>query len=107
MYTFLIFTLIQSGMMFLAELFALSFASLVVAQDTNLRTVVNTFNQFNVSIIIDICNGLLHIVWNWFYQVTRDTDIVFDPTILLEVAFPQASGNDVPVHAGVQLPRNR
>ena len=48
-------------MMFLAELFALSFASLVVAQDTNLRTVVNTFNQFNVSIVIGICNGLLHI----------------------------------------------
>ncbi|TDL23195.1 PEBP-like protein [Rickenella mellea] len=39
-------------------------------------------------------------------KVAADTMIVFNPSILLDVAFPQAVGPAVKVRAGVQLPRN-
>ena len=39
-------------------------------------------------------------------QVTDAAEITFKPILLLEVAFPQSSGSEVLVHAGLQLPRN-
>ncbi|THH04117.1 hypothetical protein EW145_g5758 [Phellinidium pouzarii] len=70
----------------LATALLLLFPSVVVSQDTSLRTVKAAFDKANI---------------------TEAADITFDPRDLLEVAFPQASGPDVLVHAGVQLPRNQ
>ncbi|KAJ3552266.1 hypothetical protein NM688_g4240 [Phlebia brevispora] len=39
-------------------------------------------------------------------QIPEDLHITFDPTVLLEVTLPQLNGQEVPVTAGVQLPRN-
>ncbi|TDL23194.1 PEBP-like protein [Rickenella mellea] len=40
-------------------------------------------------------------------RIPTDASVVFNPSVLLEVAFPQATGPDVRVKAGVQLPRNK
>ncbi|EJC98052.1 PEBP-like protein [Fomitiporia mediterranea MF3/22] len=67
----------------------LSIASLALftfGQDTSLDTVVSAFNDANIP---------------------ANASITFDPTTLLEVSFPQASGPQVNVTAGVQLPRNQ
>ncbi|KAI0345221.1 PEBP-like protein [Trametopsis cervina] len=40
-------------------------------------------------------------------HIPEDIRLPFHPTTLLEVTFPQISGRAVPVHAGVQLPRNQ
>ncbi|KAF5362919.1 hypothetical protein D9758_007090 [Tetrapyrgos nigripes] len=63
----------------------LPFLSLVYAQDTSLTTVKRAFEAANIP---------------------EDIDIKFDPSVLLEVTFPQASGRSITLHAGVQLPRN-
>ncbi|KAI5121061.1 hypothetical protein M0805_008577 [Coniferiporia weirii] len=63
----------------------LSFTLYISGQDTSLREVEAAFERANV---------------------TEVAEITFNPSVLLEVAFPQASGPDVLVHAGVQLPRN-
>ncbi|KAL5482675.1 hypothetical protein ACEPAI_9269 [Sanghuangporus weigelae] len=60
--------------------------SFALAQDRNLRAVQAAFENANI---------------------TEAAEITFDPTLLLEIAFPQASGDEVPVHAGIQLPRNQ
>ncbi|KAI0785189.1 phosphatidylethanolamine-binding protein [Abortiporus biennis] len=60
-------------------------ASCTVGQDTSLATVKNAFNTANIP---------------------TDAQINFNPSVLLEVAFPQAAGRPVQVHAGIQLPRN-
>ena len=39
-------------------------------------------------------------------QIPADAFITFDPSLLLQVQFPQANGTLVDVTAGVQLPRN-
>ncbi|KAJ7202158.1 PEBP-like protein [Mycena pura] len=39
-------------------------------------------------------------------DVPADLDIVFRPTALLEVGFPQATGKPIVLHAGVQVPQN-
>ncbi|KAJ3483643.1 hypothetical protein NLI96_g6172 [Meripilus lineatus] len=57
-------------------LFTLSFAFNAVCQDTSLA------------------------------EIPDDTSIVFQPSVLLEVVFPQASGPPIEVNAGIQLPRD-
>ncbi|KAJ3483642.1 hypothetical protein NLI96_g6171 [Meripilus lineatus] len=39
-------------------------------------------------------------------EIPNDTSIVFQPSVLFEVAFPQVSGSSIEVNAGIQLPRN-
>ncbi|KAH8114695.1 PEBP-like protein [Phellopilus nigrolimitatus] len=65
---------------------AFFFLPLSLGQDTDLETVKTAFEKANI---------------------TEAADITFNPIVLLEVSFPQASGPDVLVHAGVQLPRNQ
>ncbi|THU84051.1 PEBP-like protein [Dendrothele bispora CBS 962.96] len=55
------------------------------AQDTSLRTVRQAFEAANIP---------------------EDIEINFNPSVLLEVTFPQPSGKSITLHAGVQLPRN-
>jgi len=39
-------------------------------------------------------------------KIPTDAHLTFNPSVLLEVVFPQATGLPVPVHAGIQLLRN-
>ncbi|KAK7052589.1 phosphatidylethanolamine-binding protein [Favolaschia claudopus] len=39
-------------------------------------------------------------------NIPTDLNIVFQPTALLEVSLPQASGPPIRLHAGIQVPRN-
>ncbi|VDB91787.1 unnamed protein product [Peniophora sp. CBMAI 1063] len=66
-------------------LLALAAAGFARADDTSLATVVAAFNDANIP---------------------ADAFITFDPSLLLQVQFPQANGTLVDVTAGVQLPRN-
>ncbi|KAJ8080945.1 hypothetical protein PM082_017780 [Marasmius tenuissimus] len=63
----------------------LSCFSLVLGQDTNVRTVKNAFEAANIP---------------------EDLSINFNPTALLEVSLPQSDGCSITLHAGIQLPRN-
>jgi len=58
----------------------------VTAQDVSLRSVKGKFEQANIP---------------------RDAAITFNPSILLEVVFPQTSGRPVVLKAGEQLTRNQ
>ncbi|KAG6872122.1 hypothetical protein C0995_012776 [Termitomyces sp. Mi166 len=40
------------------------------------------------------------------YQIPTDLFINFNPKALLEVTFPQPTGEPITLHAGIQLPRN-
>ncbi|KAJ8507120.1 hypothetical protein ONZ45_g10478 [Pleurotus djamor] len=62
-----------------------SFLVIVCAQDTNLRAVKATFDAANIP---------------------GDLAITFEPSVLLEVSLPQATGSPITLHAGIQLPRN-
>ncbi|PSS37079.1 hypothetical protein PHLCEN_2v1118 [Hermanssonia centrifuga] len=68
----------------LSSLLAL-FLSIGATQDTSLATVKAAFDAANIP---------------------NDIHITFNPTVLLEVTFPEAAGPPVAVTAGVQLPRN-
>lgn len=57
----------------------------VSAQDTSLRAVKAAFEKANIP---------------------SDVHITFNPSVLLEVTFPQPSGPSITIHAGEQLPRN-
>ncbi|KAF9446376.1 PEBP-like protein [Macrolepiota fuliginosa MF-IS2] len=61
------------------------FALIVSAQDTNVRTVKQAFDNANIP---------------------TDIEITFNPTALLEVTFPETGSNPITIHAGEQLPRN-
>ncbi|GLB35547.1 putative phosphatidylethanolamine-binding protein [Lyophyllum shimeji] len=65
--------------------FLLPLAALVTGQDTSLRTVRQAFQAANIP---------------------EDLSITFNPSVLLEVTFPEATGRAITLHAGVQLPRN-
>ncbi|KAH8077041.1 PEBP-like protein [Cristinia sonorae] len=69
----------------LALCVVVSLASLVFAQDRNLATVKKAFTAAHIP---------------------SDIHINFNPRVLFEVSFPQTSGPAIPVHAGLQLPRN-
>ncbi|TCD62350.1 hypothetical protein EIP91_007048 [Steccherinum ochraceum] len=62
-----------------------SLAGLVAGQDTSLATVKRTFDAANIP---------------------GDLQITFNPRVLLEVTFPETTGPDIHLKAGVQLPRN-
>ncbi|KZV66228.1 PEBP-like protein [Peniophora sp. CONT] len=68
-----------------SALLALFAAGLARADDTSLPAVVAAFDKANIP---------------------TDAFITFDPSLLLQVQFPQADGSLVNVTAGVQLPRN-
>ncbi|KAH9479677.1 26 kDa secreted antigen [Psilocybe cubensis] len=55
------------------------------AQDTSLAVVKRTFDEA---------------------LVPGNLSLPFDPTVLLEVTFPQTTGRPITLHAGIQLPRN-
>ncbi|KAJ8515366.1 hypothetical protein ONZ45_g7200 [Pleurotus djamor] len=61
------------------------FLVIVCAQDTSLRAVKATFDAANIP---------------------GDLAISFEPSVLLEVSLPQATGSPITLHAGIQLPRN-
>lgn len=63
----------------------LSLVTFTTGQDVSLAAVRRAFNTANIP---------------------SDVQITFNPSVLFEVAFPQASGPPVQVHAGIQLPRN-
>ncbi|THU84052.1 PEBP-like protein [Dendrothele bispora CBS 962.96] len=65
--------------------FVLSLLSCVYGQDSSLSDVKSAFDEANIP---------------------ADIGINFDPTVLLEVAFPQPDGSVITLKAGVQLPRN-
>ncbi|KAI0692726.1 PEBP-like protein [Cytidiella melzeri] len=62
------------------------FASLAVAQDRSIAQVKASFEKAHLP---------------------QDIHVAFNPSVLLEVTLPQATGPAVPVTAGVQLPRNQ
>ncbi|KAL4249293.1 PEBP-like superfamily protein [Abortiporus biennis] len=65
---------------------AISLSSYTVnGQDTSLTTVKNVFTAANIP---------------------TDAHISFNPSVLFELTFPQATGRPIQVHAGIQLPRN-
>ncbi|KAI0345130.1 PEBP-like protein [Trametopsis cervina] len=64
----------------------LSLASLVVAQDRSTAQVKAAFDNANIP---------------------ANAEITFNPSVVLEVTFPQASARPVAVHAGIHLPRNQ
>ncbi|KAE9402302.1 PEBP-like protein [Gymnopus androsaceus JB14] len=39
-------------------------------------------------------------------DLPEDIFFTFDPSVLLEVTFPEASGKDIVLHAGIHVPRN-
>lgn len=57
----------------------------LLAQDTSLRAVEEAFNKANI---------------------TRDLQIHFKPSLLLEVTWPQSSGKSIATHTGQYFPRN-
>ncbi|KAI0089946.1 PEBP-like protein [Irpex rosettiformis] len=66
-------------------LFAVSFASLAVAQDRSTAQVKAAFEKA---------------------KIPQDLHIKFNPEFLLDVTFPQPGGQSVPVSAGIVLPRS-
>lgn len=69
--------------------FSLEFLSLialaVIAQDTNIQTVEQAFDNANIP---------------------EDLSITFNPNALLEVTFPEPGADPITIHAGQQLPRD-
>ncbi|KAJ8518289.1 hypothetical protein ONZ45_g4627 [Pleurotus djamor] len=72
-------------MKYLLPVIILPFFTLVSSQDTGLGQVRAAFANANIP---------------------EDLSITFNPSTLLEVSLPQASGSPITLHAGVQLPRD-
>jgi hypothetical protein len=80
------------------------------AEDVSQSDVAKAFKDANVCISIVPSDNTMA----WTYDDHRDLDkqipvdlsIKFDPRALLDVTFPQESGNPITLKAGVQLPRN-
>jgi len=68
-----------------AALISLSLAMIACAKDTNLRTVQRAFQEASVA---------------------KDANITFDPSVILQVQFPQADGTLLDLTAGGHVPRN-
>jgi len=88
--------------------FSLTFLSLialtVVAQDTNIHTVEQAFDNAHVS---DWSVGPFTIfLLLSLAQIPQDLSIFFDPSALLEVTFPEPDASPITIHAGQQMPRD-
>jgi len=89
--------------MFSICILLLQVVGLVVAQDTSLLAVKRSFDDANVSAYLPTeqfpLNSSLH-------QIPETISLTFNPKVLLEVTFPEPSGEPIVLHAGIQLPRN-
>jgi len=88
--------------------FSVTFLSLialtVVAQDTNIHTVEQAFDNAHVS---DWSVGPFTIFLPLsLAQIPQDLSIFFDPSALLEVTFPEPDASPITIHAGQQMPRD-
>jgi len=84
--------------------FILGFVGLVVAQDQRLSAVKRAFQKANVSVYINSDGTVIDS--NFFYQISETINLSFNPEVLLEVTFPEPSGEPITLHPGVQLTIN-
>lgn len=83
--------------------YLLPLAALVVSQDTSIDTVKRAFTAANVRITLQVLERRAQSLST---QIPRDLGIKFNPTALLEVSLPQATGAPIALHAGIQVPRD-
>jgi len=89
-------------MLFFSTLFALLLSGIVVAGDITLSSVRQAFEAANVSFFHFDCLVFCLIP----YQIPNTLAISFDPKVLLEVTYPDASSGPITVRPGDQLSMN-
>lgn len=88
--------------------FSLEFLSLialaVIAQDTNIQTVEQAFDNANVG--NPVTSTFTMFLPISLAQIPEDLSITFNPNALLGVTFPEPGADPITIHAGQQLPRD-
>lgn len=75
--------------------------------DTDLAVVKQKFDDANVCLVFFVWFiGRTTYITEWTVQIPTDISMNFDPSVLLEVIFPQLDESTINVAAGVQLSRN-